>query len=119
MLYAKISPAAQLVTQNGPFGTTTKSAEYVAISALDYSLGANPVNLIVQYGEPIFNGEQFLFFNPIIRQRLELTSEQLATWGTDDSVVFNIVAQNQGFEIVELLTTPPPTTTSTTTVASN
>jgi hypothetical protein len=115
MLYAKISPAAKLVTQDGPFKTITTSAEYVAISAMDYSLGDNPIALMVQYGEPVFQGEKFLFFNAIIRQRLELTPEQLATWGTDDSVVFDIVAQDQNFEIVELLTTP--TTTTTTTVA--
>lgn len=115
MLYAKISPAAKLVTQDGPFKTVTTSAEYVAISAMDYSLGANPVNLMVEYGEPVFQEEKFLFFNTLIRQRLELTPEQLAAWGTDDSVVFDIVAQDQNFEIVELLTTP--TTITTTTVA--
>lgn len=106
MLYAKISPAAKVVLQNGPFKTTTKSAEYVTISAVEYPLGADIITLIVEYGEPVFNGENFIFFDAILRQRLQFTASQLSTWGVDDSVVFNIVAKEQGFEIVEMLKTP-------------
>lgn len=109
MLYAKISPAAQIVVQDGPFKTITKSAEYVAISALDYSMGADPVTLVAQYGEPVFNNEgAFLFFSPLTRQRLQFTAEQLATWGSDDSVVFSIVGQDQGFSVLEVIDTDAP-----------
>ena len=108
MLYAKISPAAQLVIQDGPFNTITKSAEHVTVSALNYQMGADPVTFVAQYGEPVYKEGVFVFFSPLTTQRLQFTAEQLATWGSDDSVVFNIVGQDQGFTVVEVIDTNAP-----------
>jgi hypothetical protein len=40
----------------------------------------------------------------IVSQRLKLTTPEVENWGTDDSVVFDIIAQKLGITIVELQT---------------
>jgi hypothetical protein len=115
MLYAKISPAAQITVQDGPFSTKVESIEFITIDAFNYTIGAESTIFIVRYGSPVFINEIFVGFNSLYTQHLNLTADQLATWGTDDSVLFDIIGENQGFQIVEIFDTTPVTTTTTTT----
>lgn len=105
MLYAKISPAAQITVQDGPFSTKVESVEFVAISVHSYSMGDDPATFTVSYGEPVFYENIYRGFNGKYQQRLTLEASDLAQWGTDDSVVFDIIGGKQGFTVVEVIDT--------------
>ncbi len=116
MLYAKISPAAQFVKQTGPFTTETVSVDNVFITAQQYSMGTDPVVLSVTYGKPLYNS-QGIFTVPesAFSKLVSISAAKLANWGTDDSVVFDVVGEEEGFTVVEIIDSSIPLTTTTTT----
>lgn len=104
MLYAKISPAAQIVKQDGPFSTIVKQAEYIIVDARNYVLGEGQTVFSVSFGTPsYFPNGGFQGFQNELTNTTTLTSTELANWGTDDSVIFPLIAAKQGFTIVEVL----------------
>lgn len=105
MLYAKISPAAQITVQDGPFSTKVESVEFVAIAVQSYNMGDDPATFIVSYGEPVIYDNVYRGFNGKYQQRLTLGASDIAQWGTDDSVVFDIIGGKQGFTVVEIIDT--------------
>ena len=54
MLYAKISPAAEVVIQDGPFSTKVESLEFVTIFVINYAPGSEYTIVVVRYGKPEF-----------------------------------------------------------------
>ena len=105
MLYAKISPAAQITVQDGPFSTKVENVEFVAISVHSYNMGDDPANFTVSYGNPVFNDKVYRGFSTKYQQRVTLEASDLAQWGTDDSVVFDIIGEKQGFTVAEIIDT--------------
>lgn len=105
MLYAKISPAAQITVQDGPFTTKVESAEFVTIAVHSYNMGDDPATFTVSYGDPIIYDNIYKGFSPKYQQRLTLEASDLAQWGTDDSVMFDIIAEKEGFTVVEIIDT--------------
>jgi hypothetical protein len=118
MLIAKINPAATFTSQSGPF-TAPESilADYLTAIARPYIIGAEQTNFEVLYGTytPAVAGveasedveaaqSQPALFNHIQSSSIVLTAEELATWGTDDSVLLSLVASKLG-TTVELITT--------------
>lgn len=103
MLYAKISPAAQITVQDGPFSTKVETVEFVAITAHSYSMGDDPVRFTVSYGKPQFHNEIYIRFDAKYQQNVILEASDLAQWGTDDSVVFEIIGEKQGFTVEEII----------------
>lgn len=98
MLYAKISPEAEVTKQISPFQLETIFCDYVSIIALNYTIGYPTTKFNVMYGN-IIEGA----FNCNLGTEVELTAEELSTWGTDDSVLFTIVGQKVGFSVVEII----------------
>lgn len=115
MLYAKISPPAQIVVQDGPFATKVEEAEFVAITAQNYKMGDDPSRFIVMYGHQIYSGDTPIAFRPKYQIDLMLDASDIARWGDDDSVMFDIIGEKQGFEVIEIIDTNLNTTTTTTT----
>jgi hypothetical protein len=115
MLYAKIFPAAQITVQDGPFSTKVEIVEFVTIGVQSYNMGDDPATFIVTYGNPAFYDNIYRGFNPKYQQRLILEAADLAEWGTDDSLMFEIIGDKQGFAVVEIFDTTSITTTTTTT----
>lgn len=104
MLYAKISPAAQVVTQDGPFNTTVQTADLVTATAQDYTMGISKMNFILTFGSPVYDkDEKLLGIKPLVGDTLTLTKEELADWGTDDSYILNLAAQKKNFTILEFI----------------
>ena len=104
MLYAKISPAAQIVKQDGPFSSTVIEAEYILVNARNYVLGEGQTVFNVSFGTPsYFPNGGFQGFKTELTNSTTLTSTELANWGTDDSIIFPLIAAKQGFTIVEIL----------------
>ena len=115
MLVAKISPAAQKIIQKTPFEQEVLTGEYMIIQCNKYVVGSlvgtfNDENYFeLKFGNIKYeqnpdgtNGKPML--DTIVSQRLKLTTPEVENWGTDDSVLFDIIAQKLGITIVELTT---------------
>jgi hypothetical protein len=98
MLLAKISPAANFVSSANPFGTpTTVTADYMTVSARPYQVGSSKTNFDVSYLQATLDGTgKVTSIQNVGRASLQLTAADLATWGTDDSVLLSIVAAKVG-----------------------
>ena len=115
MLVAKISPAAKKIIQKTPFEQEVLSGEYMIVQCNKYVVGSlvgtfNDENYFeLKFGNIKYeqnpdgtNGKPML--DTIVSQRLKLTTPEVETWGTDDSVLFDIIAKKLGITIVELQT---------------
>lgn len=112
MIVSKISPAATKIIQTSPFAHTTLSGEYMCVSVNKYVIGSlagtfNDESIFeVKFGNIKYeknpDGTQSRpMMDTIISQRLKLTSAELAEWGSDDSVLIDIIAKHLGLTIVE------------------
>lgn len=116
MLYAKISPAAQIVRQDGPFSSTVKSVDHIVIDAVNYVLGQEETKFAVKFITPQYFPNGILSgFQVDFPTGVALTATELANWGQDDSVIFPLVGAKLGFTVVEILDSNVPVTTTTST----
>lgn len=110
MLLAKISPSANIVSQMTPFIFDQNSAQYMTAVANQYVPDAESTNFTVLFGDisaPVPSEEpQPEPFVLKYSYPLTLTSEQLSTWGTDDSQLLDIIAEQFGVEILEFVNVP-------------
>lgn len=110
MLLAKISPSANIVSQVTPFTFEQNAAQYMTAVANQYIPDAESTNFNVLFGalsEPVPSEEpQPEPFVLKYSYPLVLTSEQLSTWGTDDSQLLEIIAEYFGVEILEFVNVP-------------
>jgi hypothetical protein len=115
MLLAKINPAASFTSQSGPFAATeTITADYLTALARPYIAGAAQTNFEVIFGtytaavagvEASEGVEaQPAKFNHIQSSSVILTAEELAAWGTDDSVLLTAVASKLGTSVLSTIT---------------
>jgi hypothetical protein len=118
MLIAKINPAATFTSQSGPFvQTQTTTADYLTALARPYLVGAAKTNFEVLFGtytaavagveasEGVEAVEaQPAKFNHVQSSQVTLTSEELASWGTDDSVLLTAIASKLGTSILSTTT---------------
>jgi ribosomal protein L27 len=113
MLVAKISPAAKKIIQKTPFEQEVLTGEYMIVQCNKYVIGSivgsfNDENYFeLKFGSIKYeqnpdgtNGKPML--DTVVSQRLKLTTPEVENWGTDDSVVFDIIAQKLGITIVEI-----------------
>jgi hypothetical protein len=105
MLFAKISPQAQLITQATPFSSTTKNVEYMSAIARPYAIGAEVVNFEVLFGDMVFDENQNpISFQNVITSNVTLNSTQLAGWGVDDSYILTQIASLMDTSVVSYVT---------------
>jgi len=105
MLYAKISPAAEKIEQVTPFSAVTVSADYMSALARPYALGSNSVNFEVLFGNVTFDEKNDpIRFQNVLSSNIKLTTEQLQSWGTDDSVVLQQITSILGVSILSYVT---------------
>lgn len=100
MLLGKLETPAVKVYQTSAFNTTAISAEYMVVSAEKFVIGDDKVGFELRFGNIIMehNKEKF---DIIMRQNVQLTSDELSTWGTDDSILLDIIATKLGTSITE------------------
>lgn len=116
MLVATVNPPAKKVIQQNPFTTTEYTGDKMIIKCDRYIIGASPTTnddarFDIRFGNIKYetnpDGSQGSpIFNILVTYSCSLTQEELATWGTDDTVIFNIVAQKVGFQVVSLVDIP-------------
>jgi hypothetical protein len=101
MLYAKINPKASFVQQEGPFtAPITIEAEYLTALARPYAAGALETNFEVPFCNPVLNEEGIIIsMTQVSNISLVLTAEELVDWGTDDSVLLEVIADKLGTTI--------------------
>jgi hypothetical protein len=107
MLYAKITPSAEIVAQTTPFEHSTTNAPYMSVVANPYVPDAEVTNFTISFGYSVLpvapeepQPSPYVF---IYTYQLLLTKQELATWGTDDEELYEIVANKLGCSIVEFI----------------
>lgn len=100
MLLGKLASPAVKVYQNGAFSTTAASAEYMIVSTERFVIGEAKAMFELRFGNIIVENEEERF-DVLLRDKVEMTSEELATWGTDDSVLLDLIAAKLGTTITE------------------
>jgi hypothetical protein len=113
MLVATINPPAKKVVQATPFSTTELTANQMCIKCTSVVIGgasgsnSERISFDIRFGTVEYqknpdgtNGNAI--FNILLIHSASFTQSELASWGTDDTVIFNIIAQKLGFSIVTL-----------------
>ena len=105
MIFAKIDPVLSMVTQDSLFNPTTTfiTGSYMNAVANQYQLGAESVNFRISFGECEINNDTVISFKPIHQETIQLSGEELESWGTDDSTVLDIIAEQKGISVVEIV----------------
>lgn len=95
MIIAKLNPGISIIQQESPF-TAPKTETYNWITAIvqRYVAGANKANVNLLYGTVEMNefGTLPVSFRRVSSATVELTAEELSTWGTDDVALLQILA---------------------------
>lgn len=107
MLLGKLATPAVKVFQDGPFNSTTATAEYIVVATHKYVIGGEGVTFGVRFGNILTekqNDAEVERFDSVIREEVKLTSEELSSWGSDDSVVLDLIAAKLGTSITEKVT---------------
>lgn len=110
MLFAKINPTAKIAKQTDPFNIAFIEVSYMTAMAAGYKLGQSTTIFEVIFGEfttPGSPDEPALApFHVMYTIHVEFTSEELVSWGVDDSVALELIAAKLGTEIVEVVNQP-------------
>lgn len=103
MLLGKLETPAIKVYQEGAFNTTAASAEYMVVSTERYVIGNPDVFFELRFGNIIIENDKERF-DILLRENVKMTSDELSEWGTDDSVLLDIIAAKLGTSITEKIT---------------
>jgi hypothetical protein len=109
MLFAKISPTAKAAIQDDPFIVYGKECEWMTASTY-YNLGQEYTKFQISFGNFNTNPDPSQAapdaFDKSLTIFIDLTSQELSTWGEDDSVVFSIIATKIGTSVIEIVDKP-------------
>jgi hypothetical protein len=100
MLLGKLASPAIKVYQNGAFNSTTATAEYMVVSTQKFIIGEDKATFDLRFGNVVTENEKERF-DIVLRENIEMTSEELATWGTDDGILLDLIASKLGTSITE------------------
>jgi len=104
VLFAKISPAAEVPAMISPFEYQVKIADYVTALADQYRLGASQAVFNIRYGLVTLNeAGAIVKFETLLTDRIVLEGQDIADWGTDDSVVLAKICEKLGTEAIEFV----------------
>lgn len=104
MLFAKISPVADIPEMQSPFDYTVKHADYLTAIASPYKLGATEVYFNLIYGTATFDADgNMLTFNRLLGGSITLSDPDIEDWGIDDSVVLSTICEKVGTTAVEFV----------------
>ena len=105
MIFGQINPVLSLATQDSLFNPSLEfiTASYVTAVSDQYILGANQVSFRVQYGNCTIEDGVVTKFESIHSHNITLSGSAIETWGTDDSVILETIAAQQGTSVVEVV----------------
>lgn len=110
MLYAKLTEAIEVVTQTGPFTNETKKAWHLLASVSNYDMGTKNVIVNAMYGNVLYipGTGDLDYVDVLLTDRIKLTEEESANWGTDDSYILTLIAEKNNIQIAEILDSTVP-----------
>lgn len=100
MLLGKLTTPLTKVFQVNALKTETTNAEYLVVATNKYVIGKPNVKFEVRFGNIIVENKRERF-DIVLRHALDMSMEELASWGTDDSIVLDLVAQKLNLSILE------------------
>jgi len=105
MIFGQINPVISLAQQTDLFDQTTSyiTGSYITAVANQYALGTNQVNFRVMYGNCIFESGSVTSFQTVYATNLVLSGSTISTWGEDDSVILEAIANAQGTTVVNIV----------------
>jgi hypothetical protein len=105
MIFGKISPVLSIATQNSLFNPSPEfiTGSYITAVANNYALGANQVNFRVSYGNCEFESGSVVKFNVVHQDNVVLSGSTITTWGEDDSVILDAIADEQGTSVITVV----------------
>ena len=114
MLVAKINPPAKKFFQVNPFEKTEITGEYMIAKCSQLVIGAlagsqdDEIRFEVRFGNIKYeknpdgtNGNPML--DTVVVSRATFTADEMSDWGTDDTIVYQKIADKMGFNIVETI----------------
>ncbi len=102
MLLGKLNTPVIRVYQKNLLESINESGEYMIVAANNFLIGGESVTFDVRFGNIVVeNGEER--FDPLIREAVVLPTLELSNWGTDDSVLLDIISAKFGKSISEKL----------------
>jgi hypothetical protein len=107
MIFAKVSPPQSLTVQVTAKDLVTITAEYITAIAQPYPLGADFVKFKVLYCDISFNEDNYpVDYEDLAFERITLTSDQLKSWGSDDTVILRELARQLEMSIIRFVGAP-------------
>lgn len=106
MIFGKIDPVISIAKQETLFNPTPEfiTGSYMTAVANQYPLGANQVNFRVSYGNCTFAEDGSVTeFKTVYADNVILSGSTITTWGEDDSVILDAIAEAQGTNVVEVV----------------
>jgi hypothetical protein len=105
MIFGQINPVLSIATQDALFNPSPEfiTGSYIMAVANQYPLGANQVNFRVSYGNCTIEDGVVTNFDTIHSDNVILSGSSIETWGTDDSVILELIATQQGTSVVEIV----------------
>jgi hypothetical protein len=103
MLVGKINPTAKFQKQTNPFSQPEViEANHMSVIGRPYIAGAAKNRFQVVFGNLEVKGKKTRL-QELGSSDLELTSEDLATWGTDDTILLTIAAAKLGVAVSDFV----------------
>lgn len=113
MLVAKINPPAKRVIQTSPFTVDEFTGEYMVVKCIDLVIGGSSnsptdeVKFTIKFGNlsNLTNPDGSLGrakLDEVLFTTVTLTQQEVSDWGTDDSIIFNKIAQKLGFSVISI-----------------
>lgn len=102
MLVAKLTTEVEKVYQEqGSLEVKTFTCQYLIGYVASYSLNGE-CNIYYKLGKVDLNAKPHEKFKKLIHGYVELTQEEIADWGTDDSKLLEVLAEKLGLEVEEV-----------------
>lgn len=105
MIFGQIDPVISIAQQDGLFNPTPEFAtgSYITAVANQYVLGTNQVNFRVYYGNCTFESGSVVGFSTVYANNVVLSGSTITTWGEDDSVILDALAEAQGTNVIAIV----------------
>jgi hypothetical protein len=111
MLVARVNPPAKKVFQTSPFSQVEVEGDLMIAKCSSLVVGAmfgtqnDEITFQVRFGKIKYeknpdgtNGNPI--FDIVVVTRVNFTSQEMADWGTDDSIVYDKIAEKLGFDVI-------------------
>jgi hypothetical protein len=102
MIIAKLNPGISVTNQNSPFESPVAvTYDWMTTVVQRYIPGASNYNVNLVYGTVTMDGTGTIptKFKRVGAAPVELTAEEISTWGTNDTVLLEIVATKTNLTI--------------------